>query len=157
MTVLPPGASDGEILEILRYWLDQLAAEKYEEIYAALGYALAYQEDVPGPRRIEHEIKRYRSPLSYPGIDTFRVTDWRTATEGRHGPDFQVIRYARNSTGLGGAASINLPLNGTWSDLRADFVWSDGTCTNGAQWLSLEEISSHEQFNRELEERERDR
>jgi hypothetical protein len=50
---------------------------------------------------------------------------------------------------------VDLPLNGKWSDLRADFVLFDheapAICT-----LRLEEISSWRQANRNFEQREAD-
>jgi len=112
MNTVPPDASDDEILGIVRYWVDMLAAEEYATVFDALGYALLYQWDVPGPQCIEQLIKRYRSPEFFPGVESFRVTDWRTAKGGNPKPETHVTRYKPNWVRLRGDVAFDLPLNG---------------------------------------------
>jgi hypothetical protein len=113
-------ASDIELLAIVRDWLDALAREDYESVFAALGYAVANGR--PGAECIREEIKRYRSPEYFPGIDEFAVTDWRAAQGGNPEP-LQLIRwYEPNELGIRATVEIDLPMNGRWSDLEADFL-----------------------------------
>jgi hypothetical protein len=143
--------SDEQVLAVIHEWIDALAAQDYEGVFSALGYALAFGE--PGAGCIRQSVEGYRSPDFYPGVEQFAVTDWRTARGGNPEPTRTVTWYKPNSTGLVGAAAIDLPLNGRWSDLTADFVWFDTGLPDGGFQLSLEEVSSVRQLQREQEER----
>jgi hypothetical protein len=68
-----------------------------------------------------------------------------------------VTRYELNNiggTGLRGAVQFDLPLNGKWSDLTADFVFWEHDAENYT--LALEEIHSVNQTLREIEKFERE-
>lgn len=136
------------MLDICRYWIDALAREEYVSVFQALGYSLLYQYDCPGPEAIEKTIRNYRSPILYPGEDTFIVTDWRAAKGGNPEP-IQNITWYNPGQGLRGALSIDLPLNGRWSDLEADFVWFESENPAEGYPLRLEEIGSPAQRQRE--------
>jgi len=140
--LIPRGASDGEILGIVRNWIDALAREEYESVADALGYALAFGR--PKHECIREAIESYRSATLYPGIERFVVTDWRTARGGNQNRKQDVVRYKPNSTRLVGAVAFGLPLNGSWSSLTADFVFFDGSDSMQDFPLSLEEIGSYE-------------
>ena len=144
MIFIPRDASDGQVIAIVRHWLDVLATEDYEAVFAALGYVMAYQYDCPGPEAIRRAIRSYRSPSLYPGMQEFKVTDWRTAAGGNPQPLQRITRYKPNTTRLSGAAELHLPLNGSWSNLEADFVWFDSGDNEGYR-LGLEEIGSSAQ------------
>src|SRR5688572_7739859 len=120
MVLVPLSATDDELLAVVRSWLDVLAAEDYERIFANLGYAMAWGG---GAEAIRRDIEKYRSPELYPGVSKFRVTDWRIASGGNPSPTLLVRRY-KHSERLPIVATIelDLPLNGRWSDLEADFV-----------------------------------
>lgn len=148
---IPRNASDEQVLSIARHWLEVLAAGNYEAVFETLGHALSYQYDCSGPESIRRAIKAYRSPSLYPGVEEFKVTDWRSAKGGNPSPITQITRYTPNSTGLKGALSIHLPLNGCWSDLEANFVWFESKDPNGNYPLSLEDIVSPAQLQRENE------
>jgi hypothetical protein len=54
-------------------------------------------------------------------------------------------RFINTPHPVRGAVSIDLPLNGRWSDLRADFVWFESADPIGDYHLALEEIGSWQQ------------
>jgi hypothetical protein len=97
-----------------------------------------------GPDIIRGQIEGYRSPTFFPGEVEFRVSDWRTASGGNPRPHLRIVRYEANETGLRGAAELDLPLNGRWSSLEADFVWCDNENPEQGFYLRMEEISSRE-------------
>ena len=107
-----------------------------------MGYALAFGR--PKHECIREAIQGYRSATHYPGIERFVVTDWRTASGGNRDRRQEVVRYKPNSTGLVGAVAFDLPLNGSWSNLTADFVFFEGSDPTQGFPLSLEEIGSIE-------------
>jgi hypothetical protein len=136
------GASDGEILDVVHRWIDALAREEYESVADALGYARAFGR--PKQECIREAIQGYRSATYYPGIERFIVTDWRTARGGNQNRAQEVVRYKPNSTGLVGAVAFDLPLNGSWSTLTADFVFFEGSDPMQGFPLSLEDTGSNE-------------
>ena len=150
MVFIPHKAADEEILTIVRQWIDILAKEEYATVFAEVGYLMKY-DDGPGDECIRRKIKNYRSPDLYPGITDFKVTDWRTANGGSPNPSKYVVRYKPNDTKLAGAIGFDLPLNGHWSDLTADFVFFDNEEFQQGYVLRLEEIQSYAQRQREID------
>ena len=138
--MIPNGATDDDIIAIVRCWVDVLASGDPERVGAELGYGLAFGE--PNGACIRRTIQDYRSPSLYPGVEHFAVTDWRVAEGGNPAPRGAVTRYLPNAAGLAGAVEFDLPLNGRWSDLCAVFVWFVGDVSGGHSRLGLEEISS---------------
>ena len=138
MVVVPRDASDEQLLAIVREWLDVLAREEYDAVFAALGYARSFGE--PGAECIRNNINKYRSPEYYPGVDHFVVTDWRTARGGNPEPLQLIRRYEPNPLGLMVTVGIDLPLNGRWSDLEADFVLFENNNVEEGYILVLEDI-----------------
>jgi hypothetical protein len=150
MAFIPRDATNEQVLDIILEWIDVLANEEYEIVYATLGYLRCHE-----PRNAEiirWEIKQYRSPELYPNIEEFTVTDWRTANGGNIDPVREVMWYKPNDTRLRGAVAFDLPLNGQWSDLQADFVFFDNENVDEGYILCLEEIGSFMQRHREIEE-----
>lgn len=129
----------------MRSWLDVLATGGYQRAFDSLGYAMSNGAGAEGIRR---DIQNYRSPQLYPGVSDFRVTDWRTASGGNPKPITLVRRY-KYMEGLPIVASIevDLPLNGSWSDLEADFVLMKPNYTDTEGVLSLEDICSAAQLS----------
>jgi len=139
MIHVPLAATDDELLQIVRSWLDVLADEDYERVFRNLGYAMGLGG---GAEAIQRDIQSYRSAKFYPGVSDFRVSDWRTATGGNPGPKILVRRYKyMESLPIVATIELDLPLNGLWSDLEADFVVTvrGPHDTEGA--LGLEDIS----------------
>ena len=138
MVYVPISSTDDELLAIVRSWLDVLAAGDYQRVFDNLGYAMAYDAGAEGIRR---DIQKYRSPHLYPGISEFRVTDWRTASGGNPKPITLVRRYKyMKSPPIVATIELDLPLNGCWSDLQADFVVMKLGPSDTEGVLSLEDI-----------------
>ncbi len=128
--------SDGELLDVIRGWVDVLAEKRYQEFFDALGYSMGGA--AASADWIESDLERYRSDL-YPGVEDFEVTDWRVAEGGSGFSEQQVVWYESNNVGLAGAVKFYLPLNGKWSDLAADFVMFETHAPEGFL-LKLEEF-----------------
>ena len=141
---VPRDATDEEVIAIARHWIGVLASDDYDSVFAALGYALAYSE--PGARLLRDAVRNYRWERYFPGATDFAVTSWRTATGGNPSPRLEVVRYVPSGHSLRGAVSIDLPLNGQWSDLTADFVWFESVEPGRDYPLGLEEIGSLRQI-----------
>lgn len=138
MVLIPLSATDDELLAIVRSWLDVLAAEDYERVFENLGYAMAWGAGAQGIRR---DIQRYRSPDLYPDTSAFRVSDWRTAVGGKRDPMVLVRRYKyTESLPIVATIELDLPLNGRWSDLEADFVVTVQNVNDTEGVLNLEDI-----------------
>ncbi len=151
MVFIPRKATDEEILTIVRQWVDVLASEDYAKVFAELGYSMSPYFSCSGAEAIRQEIQNYRSPEFYPNITDFKVTDWRLAAGGNLEPKKHVVRYKSNDSQMAGAVGFDLPLNGKWSDLQADFVYFDKKEFQQGYVLALEEIHSFMQEQRETE------
>lgn len=80
--------TDDELIDVIRGWVDVLAAEDYDSFAEAVGYEVwGYP---PTGNDIENDIKSYRSSL-YPRVKHFFVTDWRTAKVAKYKPRTNVI------------------------------------------------------------------
>jgi hypothetical protein len=140
MVRVPVSATDDELLALVRTWLDALAAERYEFIFEQLGYAMAYGG---GAAAIRRDIERYRSSRYFPGVERIRVSDWRTAVGGNPNPRALVRKYAFNpKLPIVATVEVDLPLNGRWSNLEADFVVTVKGPAEREGVLCLEDISA---------------
>lgn len=149
MVFIPHKATDEEILTIVRQWIDVLASEDYATVFSELGYSRSPYFDCSGGEAIRREIKKYRSPEFYPDVTDFKVTDSRIVKGGNPKPKQIVIRYKPNNLKMAGAVEFDLPINGQWSDLAADFVFFDNDNYREGYLLRLEEIQSFTQWQRE--------
>jgi|ERR1700733_608685 hypothetical protein len=150
MVLVPHNATNDEVLNIIRKWIDVLATEDYEAVVKELGFLTSYSSSpAECVEYLRAQIKRYVSPEYFPGVADFVVTDWRTAQGGNPEPLSTVTWYKPNSGSLRGAVRFDLPLNGKWSDLTADFVFFENN--NEGYSLALEEICSVKQSQREME------
>jgi len=118
MTIVPRDVTNDELLDVVRSWVDLMAAGDYGTAFARFGYSLA---ELPSDACLAEALRDYRSEKFFPGETDFRVTDWRTAAGGNPSPEEKVEWY-ESSGSLAGAISFDLPLNGKWSNLQADFV-----------------------------------
>jgi hypothetical protein len=146
MILVPKNATNNEVLDIIRKWVDVLAAEDYEAVVRELGFPAGFYSSPAECLRAQ--IKRYVSPEYFPGVTDFVVTNWRSAHGGNPEPRSTVIWYKPGSE-LRGAVSFDLPLNGKWSDLTADFVFFENN--NEGYSLALEDIFSRKQLQGEVE------
>ena len=151
MSFVPRDASDEQVLDIIRGWIDVLSEQDYTAVFNELGLSIGWI--TPGSECIQACIQEYRSPEYYPRVEEFAVTNWRTAQGSNPEPARSVQWYEPNSVKMAGAVSFDLPLNGRWSDLTADFVFFEGNDPKGYD-LVLEEISSWEQVQRDIAEME---
>jgi hypothetical protein len=151
MILVPCDATHEDVLEIIHAWIDLLAADDYETAFAHIGEWSLQGEW--SPERLRAEIKAYRSPLYYSGVEEFTVTDWRTAQGGNSAP-MQEVQWHEPSdpTELVGTASYDLPLNGKWSDLRANFILYKNITLEEDYVLGLEELYSWRKSQRDFEE-----
>jgi hypothetical protein len=148
MKVVPRDASDDQVLDIVRGWIEILATGDYQSVFENLGYAIA-----SGPRSadlIRNAIESYRSPDYFPGVTDFAVSDWRTAQGGNPTPLQKMTWFRPNSIRMVGAFAFDLPLNGRWSDLTANFVLFERDGPDAAHSLGLEDIQSYKQMQRDL-------
>ena len=140
MVRVPLSVDDDQLLQIVRFWLDVLATGDYERIFESLGYAMAWGG---GAQAIRRDIEKYRSSALYPGIAEFRVSDWRNAVGGNPEPKVLIRRYEyMKSLPIVATIELDLPLNGRWSDLEADFVVTTLGPHAAEGVLSLEDINS---------------
>ena len=140
MVQVPLSADDDQLLQIVRFWLDILAAGDYERVFKSLGYAMAWGA---GAQAIRRDIEKYQSAVFYPGVSEFRVSDWRNAVGGNSEPKVLIRRYKyMKSLPIVATIELDLPLNGRWSDLEADFVVTRVSPHAAEGVLNLEDISS---------------
>lgn len=141
MEVRADSLTESGLLEITRHWVNVLATEDYDAVFNALGYAMAYQTpELTGAERIKSEIKSYRSEQYYPSVTDFSVSDWNSANGGKPNP-YRLIRfYNPNDLKIVATIEFDLPLNGKWSDLQANFVVFE--IENNRYALNCEDIRS---------------
>ena len=133
-------SDDDQLLQIVRSWLDLLAAQDYETVFESLGYSMAWGA---GAQAIRRDIENYRSQEFYPGVSEFRVSDWRNAVGGNPEPKVLIRRYKyMASLPIVATIELDLPLNGCWSDLEADFIVTVRSSHDTEGVLYLEDICS---------------
>ncbi|MGX8883176.1 hypothetical protein ACWWD9_08175 [Methylovorus sp. SPW-M1] len=133
--------TEAGLLEITSNWITELAAEKYDVVFNALGFAMAYQTpELTGAERIKAEIKNYRSDQYYPGVTNFSVSLWENASGGNPNPCKLVRFYKPNDMKIIATIELDLPLNDKWSDLLASFVVFE--IGNNRYTLILEDITN---------------
>ncbi len=119
---------------------DLLAAREFERVGEQFGFALAFGR--PRAECISEAIHRYRSERFYPGQSEFNVSGWREARGGNPEPRSKLTWYQPGTSLPRGVFEFDLPLNGRWSDLLAEFVLFESAEQPGQCILSLEDISS---------------
>jgi hypothetical protein len=140
MVYVSPTATNAEVVDLILPWIDALAREEYKVVYETLGYAMAYQLALPGPDCIRYMIENYRSKDLFPGEKFFKVTSWKSALGGNKSPAKIVKSYGKNAIGIVGSCTFDLPLNGKWSDLSAEFVWMESSNSSQGCILALEHL-----------------
>jgi hypothetical protein len=154
MCSIPRLASNEAVVDIVRTWVEVLEKGDYAKIADDLGYS--FSGKMPAELCVRNAFDRYRSPDFFPGVEKFHVTNWRTATGGNPKPQCAVTWYRPHSAELekgrlAGAVAFDLPLNGIWSDLTADFVFFETAEASKGYLLRLEEIGSAAQTQREMQ------
>ena len=84
-------ATDSELLQIVRSWLDVLAAEDYEKAFMSLGYATFSA----GGRRSRHPARYQKISVrgAFSGVSEFKISDWRKADGGNPNPKALIRRW----------------------------------------------------------------
>jgi hypothetical protein len=140
MILLSRNSTDEEILEKVYTWLALLDAEDYVGETKAILYG---KTDPWGADYLRKAITEYRQDGIASNERPARITSIKTAKILDHKPDYNIIRYLRNDTGLFGAIdNFDLPINGYWSKLTADFVILNRQDPTDDCVLCLEEIHS---------------
>jgi hypothetical protein len=151
MVIVDPNSSDNEVIGVVLEWVDVLARKDYLTVFKELGY-WDYDEE-SGVEEIRNAISKYRSPEFFPGVEEFVVSDWRLAKGGNPEPQRKVVWYDPNEPGIRASISVDLPLNGAWSDLQAEFLLFERAHIDSGYELRLETIYSWKQRNRESDEK----
>ncbi len=139
MIYIPGDATNADVLDIVRTWIDILATGDYEAALSAI--ITDAESETWTPYFLEIAIEQYRSPEFYPDVESFRLTDWRTA-QGGNPEARQEVKWYKPPSGLAGYVVFDLPLNGQWSDLLAEFdIWENNSAEEG-YLLGLDEIGS---------------
>jgi hypothetical protein len=127
MKVLSVDASDDEILEVCREWIDLVAAGRFADAIEFLYVPSKYDPSQHWtPESLQTYVGNYGSwePLADRRI--VRVTPLTTARTPVHRRKFRphadVIRHS--SDRRAGSAELDLPLDGEWSDLTAQFEFA---------------------------------
>jgi hypothetical protein len=138
MTHVDRNTSEDELIQIIESGVRLLSNKQYQEFIDNFGYTLG--EGTPSPQWIIADLKNYESEF-YPEETDFEVTDPSLAFGGNSNPQKKVVWFANNEAALVGSVAYDLPLNGQWSDLCAEFVLFETGSPDG-YILKLEEISS---------------
>ena len=135
MIRLPRNATDEQILDVVRQWVELLAQEKYEEAFRMLRYR---PTELWSPELIKTVIANYGFIEPREDGATFKVTSLKDDPEGQvfHGVEWYGDDPNRPAEYLG-MAMFTLPLNGEWSDVTAMF---DIVEEDGALVLELDDI-----------------
>lgn len=126
--------SNDDLFDVARKWILVLASGDYQKVIDSIGYGMSSDPHVDD---IAIPLRQYRSSI-YPNETDFRVSDWRCANGGNPSPTEEIVWYEPNEVLLTGAVSMDLPLNGKWSDLPIDFVLFDAG--DEGHLFQLEEI-----------------
>ncbi len=138
MEYVPKDISDEDLIAFAKSWLSVLAKGNVSDVIERLGYGMSSD---PHPDDIYCRVDSYRSEQLFPGEDKFVITEWSEAKGGNPEPLEDVIWFTPVGHPLAAAISLNLPLNGKWSDLQIDFVLFDAGKKGYA--FRIEEICPH--------------
>ncbi|MGX1786064.1 hypothetical protein ACWIGM_04965 [Bosea sp. NPDC055332] len=109
---LPLNASDAELIEAARHWVDRVAGGDYEGALALI---------VPGdwtPKLVRDVVNGYG--IIDEGPQRRKITPVATATALKGDvrvPNHWITRSAVDDGGAGAEVGFQLPINGFWSDL----------------------------------------
>jgi hypothetical protein len=143
MICIPNNASTEDVLQVVQAWVDLWAELGPEAAFTAIA---ADGQNTWTPEWLEQAVANYRPSEMYPDTQEFAVTPCESAKAINHDPTRKVEWYKPNKSRLAGYVNFDLPLNGQWSDLLAEFeVWEGGD-PQGDYILALSEIRSWDQF-----------
>ena len=148
VATLPGSASDQEILDLARRWVDLLAQDRYEEAWALTAH-WAYPDSAGwSPPLMRATVAGYGHADRTDGRTHHRVTPFATASGGPK-PRHEVTRWHPATRSHAGRADPNQSIAEVWFDLPLDGGWSDLTATfdvvlrDGRLLLVLDDIHVH--------------
>jgi hypothetical protein len=122
MVTLPLDATDADLLAVVHSWVDLLAAGEYAQAQALL-VRVEEERDWP-PERVAEVIAAYQPCPPARTEGAVRVTSVRTARVADFLPRQAVSRWGEGCRpGVVGDIHFDLPINGAWSDLMANFFF----------------------------------
>lgn len=124
MKVLPPDASDAEILAACRDWVQRVADGDLAGAIEMLHVPQRYEDPQRWTARsLEIYVGNYGSWDAMPDGRTWRITSPATAANPAGRTDFRPTADVARHDGdpRSGSVDVDLPLNGEWSDLTALF------------------------------------
>jgi hypothetical protein len=121
---LPLDATDQDLLAACREWLALVSDERYEEAIAFLYVPTDYDPSQRWtPSTLRQYISNYGSWDPWPDGRTWRITSLESASLPADAqtwrPRADVVRFDKHP--LAGSIEVDVPLNGVWSDLTAQF------------------------------------
>jgi hypothetical protein len=133
MKLLPAQATDAEILAACREWVDLAADGRLADAIEMLHIPARYDESQHWTTEsLRRYVGNYGSWDPWPDGRTWEITPVDSARAPDDQPNFQphadLIRF--DADPRSGSAELDLPLNGEWSDLTAQFEFEpvgDGT------------------------------
>src|ERR1700722_12266490 len=117
-------STDEELFETVYTWLALLEAGDY----AGATESIRYGDNDPWDEDyLRKAITEYRQDGLTSDDQQAKITSYSAAKVLDHLPEPVINRYLSNDSGLIGAIdSFDLPINGYWSNLTADFVVWEG-------------------------------
>ena len=143
MIYLPRNVSTEDVLQVIQAWVELWAELGPEAAFSAIALD---ENDTWTPEWLEYATANYRPLELYPDAPLFVVTAPDTAMIASHVPTREVQWYNPKNTGLVGDIRFDLPLNGRWSDLLAEFDLWGGDALDKDYLLTLDEIRCWDQF-----------
>ncbi len=120
MRILPANASDTMILDLVRQWVDLIAAERVKEAQALLNTEQA--EQVWTPELIQELIAAYEFPYELEFNKPPQMTSVNTARVHDIAPRHNIDRWqSQDDSNIIGTVEFDLPMNEIWTDLTALF------------------------------------
>lgn len=127
MKTLPLDATDDQIVGLCREWIEMLAEERVEGALALLAAPEHLNESQHWtPDTLRTYIGNYGSWEPHLSGQVFRVTSPATASAeaGSANPNGYSYVYRLTADPKSGSVCIQLPLDGVWSDLEAQFEFT---------------------------------
>jgi hypothetical protein len=120
--VLPPDATDDEIVTLCREWVDLMAAGRTPEALDLLWIPDDYDDSQRWtPARLVGYIANYGNSQPTPDGTRWTITPPEAAAVGERGAPRKPEVGRLDDHPSSGWVDYDLPLNGEWSDLTAQF------------------------------------
>jgi hypothetical protein len=140
MRLLSPAATDAEILDVCREWVDLVAQARFADAIEILHVPARYDASQRWtPSSLERYVANYGSWDPPSDGHAWKVTPIATARMAAdrpvHSPTPEV--YRNDDDPRSGSVDLDLPLDGEWSDLTAQFEFEP---VEGGTGLALYDV-----------------